>query len=661
MPSLDPNHEFHDELLSAYLDGELSAEERARVEERLAVDPVARQTLEELRDVSQAVRRLPKLSLNEDLRPAILSHVAASAPSAGAASAGAALPSITVGRSRRGWFWAALATAAAILIMVYAGDRGRMDEPIDVAARGRARETELEELVAQNPDRKAESNSDQAALIARDAAGPGSAQQQQPGAFQRETLTARLPAGADDMSREFGVELGLQDHVRPADSLPLALSLGDRGQAAAEAGEAESSDRYSALSQSGARPAERFDIDAGAANLPSTSSTPLAENRGRAVAEEALGRGMAAGVATTPEPPAGAPSSNVATNDVLVCYVDMTREAIRSGVFEQQLARQQITLDPTSGERMENVNRLTSNFSILTNDYYSYYKRDQTNVEPVDAILVEASPAQLASLFTQLNRDAENVVRIAVDDKQLADQNVDASKLAGIDWSWFDRGSPSEEPRSGQRLATSNRSFGFSGGGESFNEQEAAEPVRAGGGRGGRGGRRGRARGANRGGAAPTQMPAGDLSAESSDRSGGRATVGRELSEQLREQSSQSNISGRARRVRWSAVAAAPESSAATFEQRGAQTSASDAQSRRSAGTSERSSAEFGDRYGAWSGSVDAPPAAEPARTPSQDEPLRVLFVLSVPAESGTPTVAKPVESQPSGGATSPPPADREK
>ena len=52
-------YELDDELLSAYLDDELSADERALVEARLATDPAAQQSLEQLRSVSQSVRSLP--------------------------------------------------------------------------------------------------------------------------------------------------------------------------------------------------------------------------------------------------------------------------------------------------------------------------------------------------------------------------------------------------------------------------------------------------------------------------------------------------------------------------------------------------------------------------------------------------------------------------
>ena len=54
--------EKHDEQLSAYLDGELSAAERQAVEDRLAREPDARALLEGLRQTSNLVAALPRAS-----------------------------------------------------------------------------------------------------------------------------------------------------------------------------------------------------------------------------------------------------------------------------------------------------------------------------------------------------------------------------------------------------------------------------------------------------------------------------------------------------------------------------------------------------------------------------------------------------------------------
>ena len=54
------NDEFDDELLSAYVDDELTAEERATVEERLRCDPEAARLVEELRVLSKSLQAMPR-------------------------------------------------------------------------------------------------------------------------------------------------------------------------------------------------------------------------------------------------------------------------------------------------------------------------------------------------------------------------------------------------------------------------------------------------------------------------------------------------------------------------------------------------------------------------------------------------------------------------
>lgn len=66
------NEMSHDELLSAYLDGELSADQQAEVERRLASDPRARQLVDDLRALRATLQELPEQSLDEDLAPLVL-------------------------------------------------------------------------------------------------------------------------------------------------------------------------------------------------------------------------------------------------------------------------------------------------------------------------------------------------------------------------------------------------------------------------------------------------------------------------------------------------------------------------------------------------------------------------------------------------------------
>jgi negative regulator of sigma E activity len=135
MTNNDEQQDRHDELLSAYLDNELAPDERAAVEARLATDPAAQQLLEQLRMVSTAVRAMPRESLNQDLCESVLKRVqperaedqvvqsARRVPVAVTNSV--SLPRFTVGRTLRGWVWASLAIAAALLIMVFQPDDRR--------------------------------------------------------------------------------------------------------------------------------------------------------------------------------------------------------------------------------------------------------------------------------------------------------------------------------------------------------------------------------------------------------------------------------------------------------------------------------------------------------------------------------------------------------
>ena len=63
---------WDNELFSAYLDGELTAAEQARVERLLAANSAARQLLDELRALSISLQELPRQTLHEDLGRRVL-------------------------------------------------------------------------------------------------------------------------------------------------------------------------------------------------------------------------------------------------------------------------------------------------------------------------------------------------------------------------------------------------------------------------------------------------------------------------------------------------------------------------------------------------------------------------------------------------------------
>lgn len=141
------NHdEFDDELLSAYVDGELTAAERALVEERLRSDPAAAALVEELRSLSSTIKSLPRETLGRDLRAGVLAEVEQARADL-ERHGPATLPLEPIDRwqgIRRGLVWSALAIAATVVVAVF--------QPAEVKQEGRdlaraeKREAEVEQL-----------------------------------------------------------------------------------------------------------------------------------------------------------------------------------------------------------------------------------------------------------------------------------------------------------------------------------------------------------------------------------------------------------------------------------------------------------------------------------------------------------------------------------
>lgn len=109
MSELTNQPEFDDSLLSAYVDGELTTDERAMVEARLAEDPQARQLVADLETISAKVRSLPRAKVNEDVRAAVFQQLDG--------------PSVPLQPSkltmRKRLLWPLLATAALVMLMFY--------------------------------------------------------------------------------------------------------------------------------------------------------------------------------------------------------------------------------------------------------------------------------------------------------------------------------------------------------------------------------------------------------------------------------------------------------------------------------------------------------------------------------------------------------------
>jgi anti-sigma factor RsiW len=162
-------HELDDELLSAYVDGELTVEERAAVEARLASDPAARQLLHQLRSVSQSVQALPMEPVGRDLREQILRRAGALKPAVGTSDV---MPKVTIFQTRRPWVWASLAVAAGLLIMVLqpGDERGKSLPAIAKHDGGTAVNRPLEESLRREASPPAPAATDPASIARNESA-----------------------------------------------------------------------------------------------------------------------------------------------------------------------------------------------------------------------------------------------------------------------------------------------------------------------------------------------------------------------------------------------------------------------------------------------------------------------------------------------------------
>jgi anti-sigma factor RsiW len=123
-----------DELLSAYLDGELAGDDLARAERLLAEQPGSRQLLDDLRTIRDGLRALPGGQLGEGFPQRVLrkaerqllteSQVSATSPAA---------HSPARWRNKRPWIYAAASLAAGLLIAVVSWPQRSMKAPASAA------------------------------------------------------------------------------------------------------------------------------------------------------------------------------------------------------------------------------------------------------------------------------------------------------------------------------------------------------------------------------------------------------------------------------------------------------------------------------------------------------------------------------------------------
>lgn len=119
-----------DELLSAYLDGELTADEQARAERLIAADDQARRLFDELRGMRSCLQGLPRQELPDDFAARVLRAAERQTRVAGTPATHDPVPAPAwQERIRRPLAYAAMVLAASVLIAIFRPDQPGIDGP----------------------------------------------------------------------------------------------------------------------------------------------------------------------------------------------------------------------------------------------------------------------------------------------------------------------------------------------------------------------------------------------------------------------------------------------------------------------------------------------------------------------------------------------------
>lgn len=437
------------ELFSAYLDGELTAEEQAQVDRLLAASPAARQLLEEIRALSGTLQSLPVHKLDEDLAPEVLRiaerrmlgepapHAEPGGPASASPPGEPPLWKTIVRRATapRNLVWSCIAVAVALVIML-SGPQG-LDQnrgPRSVAVAPRADDIER---------REAEPRSEPANASVAAAPQKGEADHRNASA----ELAAKEPGGENQRDK---------DHAGAAPAAP-ASAAGPPARGAISATPAEPEGAVADKMAEDAPDAAKRDRP----HLKQKTAPPGALAAGQ-TAHGKNGAGFGAG-AMRPEADSGALAKagratavrragealrrKAAADDTTVVVCDLTPAAVENGAFQQLLARQQIAWDEAPG-----LKELTDRTADLAREQWAVEKaaragegegkgegkglHDAKQFEGrapaggLDVVMVEATDAQIKAVLAALHDEPQHFASVSVAPPQSAAAWGDRNRVA---------------------------------------------------------------------------------------------------------------------------------------------------------------------------------------------------------------------------------------
>jgi hypothetical protein len=402
------NYELDDELLSAYLDGELRADERAAVEARLASDPVAQQLLHELRSVSESVQALPTETLGRNLSNDVIRRAQESAPTRERALSrkGApepasprsidTMPTVRIFGSKRAWIWASMALAAGLLIMIVQSG----DEPAK----------KLPPLAARNHE--------PAPSRPTDERGQPAPRERSLSASPKRQSPPPATIASDNLVRENVEAAGTAIPSVPTSGEPTSgppTGLTSDGAA-------------TGTPLAAASPAPEMRIERDSSNTATATSSPLATDK-LALPSEPSGRIDAAGASgIAAEKQKRVWSLKSAPESFLVVRVIAKPEALKNGSFERVLAENKIEFVPEP-ENKQSVS-ISGGRRVVhaKSEIASKTQLNDTEIHAAEPqmVLVEAPPAAVESCLAELNKNTSDFLSIDVSDQPQSHDRVDA-------------------------------------------------------------------------------------------------------------------------------------------------------------------------------------------------------------------------------------------
>jgi hypothetical protein len=394
------------ELFSAYLDGELTAEEQADMEKLLAESPRARQLMEEMRALSSTLQSLPVHRLEENLSERILrqaerrmlSEPPSSPDGAPIVSQAGSAMEPTPGLLRRllrprNLVWPVIAVAVALMIWT----RERGDEP---------RLAELDFETAPEAALDARGEMDDAMTAAGDVAVESLAEQPVAAAAGEESREEAVGFGVSGGAGGFGggmvrsladldVESELPEAAKKALALEPAAAEPSAPSLAKEAAMADEMDQLAATPA----PASR-----GTAAAPSGTELATRGALGGVTVGDKVGEGEMPEPGAQPESPTEAPVENFtdrlayrAGQPALTLVCQVSAQAAMGRSFDSVLAKHgvsRIKTDRAPALQVEEPSR-----AALLRSKPSRRSAGWENLAYVD---VEATPAQIQAVLADM-------------------------------------------------------------------------------------------------------------------------------------------------------------------------------------------------------------------------------------------------------------------